>query len=108
MNWMLILITVWVVVAVAAALVLGRGIRLADRESAAAVGPTIGWDPCTEAEPPATPARDLVPPGEDAALRREPVPAVRARSVPALHRRAVRGCITASERSPVDRQRGRA
>ena len=34
MGWVLILLTVWVLIAVAAAVVIGRGVQLADAEAA--------------------------------------------------------------------------
>lgn len=107
MSWVLIFIAVWMVVAVAAALVIGRGVRLADREAAAAVARTTEWDIRTGATDPA----DLAAPGQDeTAPRRRPAPAGRAhRTVPARRRRVVRRCIAASgRRTPIDRQRGLA
>ncbi|MGY2077392.1 hypothetical protein [Blastococcus sp. SYSU DS0828] len=95
MSWVLILITLWVAAGIAVALVIGRGIRLADDEDAAATTLHAGPDD----EPAADEAWPL--PGAAAAegASRRPRPSGHP---------AIGHCIPAPERAPTDRERGLA
>ncbi|WP_456599830.1 hypothetical protein [Blastococcus sp. SYSU DS0616] len=91
MSWVLILIALWVAAGVAVALVIGRGIRLADDE--VAVATTLRAGPVTDEAWP-------IPGG--AATQGAP-----RRARPSGHP-AIGHCIPAPERAPVDRERGLA
>jgi hypothetical protein len=107
MNWVLLIGAVWLAVAALVGVLMGRGIRLADRKeeetaAAEAAAPNFVVDPEAPAvvEPPATPA-------PDAAATPESTTSDRGRhSIPTARPPAVRAPVRPSERTPSPRDSG--
>ncbi|MCZ2858467.1 hypothetical protein [Blastococcus sp. VKM Ac-2987] len=108
MSWVLIVIAVWVVVALGAALLIGGSIRLADRRAAEAVarlGERAAGAAATQSTVPRPAGAGDDRPWPDhrsAAAQAVPVPPQR------LRRTTVHGCVTPVERIPSERQPGAA
>jgi hypothetical protein len=107
MNWVLLIGAVWLAVAALVGVLMGRGIRLADRKeeetaAAEAAAPNFVVDPEAPAvvEPPATPAPDAAAtPGSTTSDRGR-------HSIPTARPPAVRAPVRPSERTPSPREPG--
>ena len=107
MNWVLLIGAVWLAVAALVGVLIGRGIRLADRkeeESAAAeaAAPNFVVDPDAPAvvERPSTPAQNA------AATRESATPDRGRHPIPTARPPAVRAPVRPSERTPSPRDPG--
>jgi hypothetical protein len=107
MNWVLLIGAVWLAVAALVGVLIGRGIRLADRKqeetaAAEAAAPNFVVDPEAPAvvQPPATPAPDADATPESTTSDRERHP------IPTARPPAVRAPVRPSERTPSPRESG--
>lgn len=107
MTWVLILLTMWLLAAVAVAVLIGRGVRLADAEAAPA---SADHEFRRHTTPGATAVQvEPYPPGGDPVPGRRPAGTqVAHRAVPVSRRAAVRGWTGTSERPAMHRGRGAA
>jgi hypothetical protein len=104
MTWVLTAVATWLLLAIVVALLVGRSIRLADREkerAAAAGAPNFAVDPGTLRSP--APAPSAVEGDEPAAAPPSPSAAP---PIPRARQAAVRGCVQPGERHPSSRGAG--
>jgi hypothetical protein len=96
MKWVLIIGAVWLVLAFGVAVLIGRGIRLADRKEAErrAASPNFVVDQA----PPAPPASPKAPAQPEQARQ----------SIPTVRPSAIQSCVPDSERTPSTRKSGSA
>jgi predicted lipid-binding transport protein (Tim44 family) len=111
MNWVLLIGSAWLAVAVLVGVVIGRGIRLADRKeeeavAAEAAAPNFVVDSASVAEPPAPAGPPDSPADVSAPAAVAPEAAIPDRvrhSIPTARPAAVRAPVHASERTPSQR-----
>jgi hypothetical protein len=111
MTWVLIAVATWLLLSIVVALLVGRSIRLADREeerAAHAGAPNFTVDPAplppSAAIAAAEPAADDTPPPAAAPSTPPPSPATPA--IPAARQGSMRGCVQPGERRPSSRRAG--
>jgi hypothetical protein len=101
MNWVLLIGAVWLLVAVLVGVLIGRGIRLADRE-AAGTRAAQADEPNFVVEP-AAPANEAT---QAPALETDPVPDRVRHPIPSARPLAGRPNVTSSKRMPPSREPG--
>ena len=108
MNWVLLIGAVWLAVAVFVGVLIGRGIRLADRKQAEAFAAEVpAANFVVDVTPPV--AAEAAEPAETPESDALPAPATpdRARhAIPKSRQSGVRAPVRASERTPSQRESG--